>query len=573
MASVLSKLKSAPIIFNKSEPMMKVRVVTPKDDTEKALKALHEIGALDIQEESASEADVTAIELERDQIRESLRRVESMLAYVKEKETVALTKDVGEMYQRPLASTHSDIDLVHSKIARIVEKAGILREELSNLQEFKKYLAPLAAELSVGLDDLAYSGGYLYTNLYVFVLGVSDTFIDQTGDLLFDNVAVSVDEEVVVYVVARATDGKAVNSIAEGLGAKSLSLPCDAQSMDSYLTGLDTKIPQLEKEIEDLTEEILSNAKENLEAIVLLQSVLTAEDERLAFLSNAYSAKYVTVVEGWTAENDVEAVTSQMQGAVDTAYVEARKPSKTDEPPSKLKNVKGVKPFEVIVNLFSVPKYGGWDPTPIVAYFFAAFFGLMFADVVYGVMLLLSAKFLLHKLVDDPTTDGFKLFRKVLYTGGTVGLILGLLAGNYLGDFYHRPLGLLTDAQIDAGQSFALIDSVRHWLGKPINFLELSLWMGLFHVNIAHAIGLKMAITQRNKAVIISKIALFTMQIALIPIITSSILGSGRLPAPPDWFIYMGLISIIAIISAAIMERGGFGAIFWLFDVTGIIGD
>ena len=87
MASVLSKLKSAPIIFNKSEPMMKVRVVTPKDDTEKALKALHEIGALDIQEESASEADVTAIELERDQIRESLRRVESMLAYVKEKET------------------------------------------------------------------------------------------------------------------------------------------------------------------------------------------------------------------------------------------------------------------------------------------------------------------------------------------------------------------------------------------------------------------------------------------------------------------------------------------------------
>ena len=282
-------------------------------------------------------------------------------------------------------------------------------------------------------------------------------------------------------------------------------------------------------------------------------------------MEKAYDAKYVTVVEGWVPAKEVESTTLQLQESVGHVYIEAKAPTKADEPPSKLKNVKGVKPFEVIVNLFSVPEYKGWDPTPIVAYFFAAFFGIMFADVVYGVALLLSAKFVLHKLVDDPTTDGFKLFRKVLYTGGSVGLILGLLAGNYLGNIYLMPFGY--------EGSTAILPGVKKWLGEPINFLELSLWMGLFHVNIAHVISLHLAIKQHNKAVIIGKVALFAMQIALIPLITSSILGSTRLPAPPDWFLWMALISIIAIIVAAIMERGGFGAIFWLFDVTGIVGD
>jgi len=557
-----------PIIFNKSEPMRKVRVVAVKDQSEATLKALHEIGVLDVVEETASGADVAAIGLERDKVRESLRRIDNLLAYIKEKEAVALTEDVGEAYGRPLDSTHSEIELVYGKLERITEKANNLREELKNLQELQKYLIPFRAKMDVRLRDLGYSGGYLCAQLYVFAQGALESFATQADDLLFEKVAVEVDEETVVYTVAKVANSKKVHSIAEGLGGKMLAVPDEDRKLSDYLSGLDIRIPQLEKEVEELTAEIQNNVKDNLETIVLLKMVLTAEDERLAVLEKAYEAKYVTVVEGWVPTKDVESATLRLQESVDHVYIESKAPVKADEPPSKLKNVKGVKPFEVIVNLFSVPEYGRWDPTPIVAYFFAFFFGLMFADVIYGLAMLLCVKFLLHKLVDDPTTDGFKLFRKVLYISGFVGLVVGLLAGNYLGDIHFRPLGL-----VENDGAAAIFAGVRKWLGVPINFLELSLWVGLLHVNIAHGIGLYQGIKQHNKAVIISKVGLFVTQITLIPFVVSTILKSGRLPAPPEWFIYAAAIGILMIIIAAIMERGGFGAIFWLFDLTGILGD
>lgn len=555
-----------PIVFNKPESMLKMRLVTLRDQSETALKTLHELGALEVEESAElTSEDMAAVEADRDKVRQSLRRVEGLLAYVDKSQTVELTRNVEDAYARPIDETHAEIELVYSKLERIYEKTNKLRDELKSLVELQRYLVPVAQQLDLHLRDLNYGGDYLYANVYAFAASSIESFQNQTVGYIFNTTVVPMGEEAVVYAVAKAEFRKKVDSIADGLGGKALAVPSEDISLKLYIADLDAKVPKIEVELAELTSELQENVRDNLPELALLKTVLAAEDERLGILEMAYQAKYVNIVEGWVPEVDTKETVAQIEKGISDVYVETRKPSKSEDPPSKLKNVKGVKPFEVIVNLFSVPKYDGWDPTPIVAYFFAAFFGLMFADVVYGVALLLSARFVLHKLVDDPTSEGFKLFRRVLYIGGAVGLILGLFAGNWLGDIYLRPFGY--------EGSMALIAGVRTWLGKPINFLELSLWMGLLHVNIAHAIGLYRGIKQRNKAVILGKLGLFAFQIAAIPIITSSILKSGRLPAPPDWFLWMALIGVIAIIVAAIMERGGFGGIFWLFDVTGVVGD
>jgi V/A-type H+/Na+-transporting ATPase subunit I len=230
-----------------------------------------------------------------------------------------------------------------------------------------------------------------------------------------------------------------------------------------------------------------------------------------------------------------------------------------------MKNTAAIKPFEVIVNMFGTPKYREWDPTPITAYSFAIFFGLMLCDVAYAIGIILAARFLIRKFVDDPHSEGYRLFQRVLYVSGGVALVLGLLAGNYLGDVY-------TFLGVD---SAALVEPVRQMLSDPIDFIVLSIVIGLVHVNIAHLMALIVGVRQRDKGLVINKISLFALQISIIPIILRW-LFSVSLPISQgiyDILMYVVGGSVVGIIISSFMQRGGLGAIFWIFDMTGILGD
>ncbi|GAH76595.1 unnamed protein product, partial [marine sediment metagenome] len=197
-----------------------------------------------------------------------------------------------------------------------------------------------------------------------------------------------------------------------------------------------TKIGSLKEESTRLREELQSKAGEDLNRLALLREALSAENERLLVLEKACEAKYVTLIEGWIPESDIEPVISDVKQSIDYVFVDTRKPEPSEEPPTKLKNLTGVKPFQAIVNLFATPKYREWDPTPIISYSFALFFGLMVGDVIYALGIMLLGKYLLGKLVDDPHSENFKLFQRLIYTCAGVALVVGLLSGTYLGDIY-----------------------------------------------------------------------------------------------------------------------------------------
>ncbi len=55
--------------------------------------------------------------------------------------------------------------------------------------------------------------------------------------------------------------------------------------------------------------------------------------------------------------------------------------------PVVLTNPRLFRPFEVLVRMMPLPRYGSIDPTPFVAVFFPVFFGLILGDVGYGLML------------------------------------------------------------------------------------------------------------------------------------------------------------------------------------------
>ncbi|MBA7690816.1 hypothetical protein ES703_99348 [subsurface metagenome] len=246
-------------------------------------------------------------------------------------------------------------------------------------------------------------------------------------------------------------------------------------------------------------------------------------------------------------------------------FIDTRKPEQPEEPPTKLKNLAGIKPFQTIVNMFATPKYREWDPTPIVSYSFAFFFGLMVGDVIYALGIMLLGKFLLAKLVDDPHSDNFKLFQRLIYTCAGVALVVGLLSGTYLGNIYEF-FGI---------GSLALVEGVKQTLQDPILFIVLALGIGFVHVNIGHLLALIKGVKERQKGLVINKIGLFLLQFG-IPSILHSLL---RVDVPLfteqmySIFIYVMGVGVIVVIAGNIIQRGGLGMILGVFDLTGILGD
>ena len=557
-----------PVIVNTPDPMVKVRVITPKDYSTKALKTLHTSGVLHVEEsEELRPIDKEAIERERKEVGELLTSIKDVLDYVPKGERVLLGENVEVTYTRPLDEIDSEVRAVCTKLTKMHQIASALDGNIEELTELGKYLGALGQQLDVSLGDLDFSGTYLFSRVFVFPLELFETLYAKVKDRLLENIVLSVENETILYAIAKAEDRERIESAVRDGGGKTLQIPEKDLTVREFLGVIDGKIHTFEEELAKLHTEIESKTRENLKTLVLFREALSAETERLAVLAKASEAKYVTLIEGWVPENNVEGAISELREKVGYVFIDTRKPEQAEEPPTRMRNPTAVKPFEVVVNLFGTPKYQEWDPTPVIAYSFAFFFGIMLGDVVYSTLLILFAYRGLHILTDNPQSEGFKLFQRIIYISGGVGLVIGLLTGSYLGNFYEF-FGI---------ESLTLAALIKHWLSSPVYFIGLSLIIGLVHVNIAHVLALIKGIREGQKAIVPNKVGLFVLQIGAIPWIMHVILGMN-LPLLTEQvypiLLYIAILGVALIVASSFMEKGAFlGSIFWLFDITGILGD
>ena len=119
------------------------------------------------------------------------------------------------------------------------------------------------------------------------------------------------------------------------------------------------------------------------------------------------------------------------------------KPDDSDkrlQPPTKLKNGWFSRPFEMFVEMYGLPAYGDFDPTPFVAFTYSLLFGVMFGDLGQGLVLVLGGWLLWR----------FKRFQigAVVNRIGIFSCIFGTLYGSVFGfeelltPFYTNVLGL-----------------------------------------------------------------------------------------------------------------------------------
>ncbi len=557
-----------PLFVNDPDPMAKVRIMTPKDYSTETLKTLHTIGALHVQDSGELKpVDKEAIEQERKKVGELLTSINDALAYLPKGEWVSLGEGLEVVYSKPLDEIDGEVRALCTKLGKMQQIATKLDDVIKELTELSKYLRPLEQQADIRLRDLSFSGRYLFSRVFVFPNELFETSYARLRQHLLESVPVKLENDTVLYAIARTEQREMIENAVKDGGGRILQIPDKELTLKEFLSTAEENVRNYSQELAKLQTEIETRTKENLKTLVLFREALSAEMERLTVLSKASEAKYVTLIEGWIPEAGKDEIVSQIKEKVDCVFVRTEKPQDVEAPPTKFRNLRAFRPFEVVVKLFGVPQYREWDPTPMISYSFPFFFGLMMNDVAYSAILLLFANRGLKAFVDDPETEGFKLFQRMLYISGGVGLLFGLLTGSYFGNFIEL-FGI---------ESLALSGWIQSLLGNPIQFIIFSILIGLVHVNIAHVLTLIKGAKARSKGTVVSKLGLFMLEIGAIPLIVHYLLHVDIPLLPAQVYpilLYVAAGGLVLIVASYFVMNGALlGGIFSLSEVTGILGD
>lgn len=152
-------------------------------------------------------------------------------------------------------------------------------------------------------------------------------------------------------------------------------------------------------------------------------------------------------LEGWLPADRCAALEKALEPF--TCAIETREPTEDEYPqvPVQLKNNKLTRPLNMVTEMYSLPAYGTLDPNPLMAPFFILFYGIMMADMGYG-LLMMIASVIISKKYRPKGTSG-ELF-SLLGLCGISTFIMGALTGGFFGDFLTQLVAIVSPGTVFA---------------------------------------------------------------------------------------------------------------------------
>ena len=200
-----------------------------------------------------------------------------------------------------------------------------------------------------------------------------------------------------------------------------------------------------------------------------------------------YGTDSVILMQGWMPEEKEEQLKRVFE-RYECAW-DSCDPEEDEYPqvPVQLKNNKFTNALNMVTNMYSLPAYGSVDPNPLMAPFFILFYGLMMADMGYGLIMIAAALVAMKKIKPKA---GTLAFCQLLLYGGISTFIFGALTGGFFGDAPYRLVHMFNPASTWEGLPF-LFSPVR----DSNTVLYGSMVLGFIHLNA----GMIVSFVQKKK--------------------------------------------------------------------------
>ena len=434
--------------------MKRLRLIALARDRDELLSSLLHAGCVEVSEPPADLADPL---LRRDKAR--VAEAKSELAELKQALSVLrrqAPQKEGLLTPRQVVRERDLLD--HGAMAAALEKARTVNDHAKAAGQCSARETRLNAELQSlrpweACDLPLNEAG---TRCVAVLLGTVPSAVD------FDAMAGAVSEaaeasqvtllsadrqqQCLEVLVHRSQEGAAL----EALRSYGFSLP---QFKDASGTARDN-VRRLEEELEA----VRAQRQAELDAIRAMgpetgalklcvdqvQQVLATEETKERILAGGS----ILCLDGWVDEPNVSKL-EQALAAFDCAW-ELTDPAPEEYPkvPVKLQNGPLTRCMNMVTEMYALPVYGTVDPNPLMAPFFILFYGIMMADMGYGILMVLGAIFMIKKL---RAKGGMRNFAELLFYCGISTFVLGAITGGFFGDFLTQLVSI-----ISPGTEFAL---------------------------------------------------------------------------------------------------------------------
>ena len=184
---------------------------------------------------------------------------------------------------------------------------------------------------------------------------------------------------------------------------------------------------------------------------------------------------------GWVPCEDVGKLEALLSGFCCAWELTDPAPEEYPDVPVKLKNNKLTWPLNMVTEMYSLPAYDGVDPNPLMAPFFILFYGIMMADMGYGLLMILASIIITKK--SRPKGTSGQMFG-LMFSCGISTFLMGALTGGFFGDFLPQLVGI-----IDPDTTFKALPSLFTPLDDTISILIGAMALGFVQIVTGMAIS------------------------------------------------------------------------------------
>jgi V/A-type H+-transporting ATPase subunit I len=383
--------------------------------------------------------------------------------------------------------------------SKLLEEQATIKRSLEEYASLKETLE-IAKKLNIDISGFGLMK-YFYTNLFVINSADFEEISRALEGITFYKYDLSSKDKAAVLVISSISDSDKTLKVLRGFNANPFVIPEGISQVPSEAYAL------AESKIKELTEKQKANSKKlagitkkiRRDILAIHEEALVAKDV-LETIRKPGGTKHFAVIQGFIPtkmEEKFKNSTKQWTSVVE----EITDPKLKEQVPTLFDNKKFVRTFEVITESQGIPKHGEADPTPMIALMWPIFYGIMFADMGHG--LLLMGMGLLFKVKGQGTLSRWGM---LIAISGAASAIAGVGAGEAFG-FHLDHMGPLEGLLEEGGALHSvswivgILSVAELTFEQVINILKVSLFIGIIHLVWAMALRVKRLAVEGHKFV------------------------------------------------------------------------
>lgn len=546
--------------------MSKIQIIGSKGLLEEAIKLLHNLGIVHI-ESMPLKIDIKDTHLSRipvekekvlfkerlDRILDKVKGIYLLLPIlsvygIQRKRNIVLTDVTSDSFLEETERLEKEVRELHAKKAELLEELS----SITRYENFLKGVAPLVVKLKE-LKSFDIMGITIDKNKGNIIPLLEDE-ISRITEKRYQLFAKDIDKDVIGVVITypRQYDSK-LKAFISTEAISEIKLPqrySDMRIFDAIKVMINRreKIPHQTMDIDNRLKEL---SKEWYARLKDLMSVLRNTIDELNIITYCAHTRFAFVITGWIPKDKFVFLSNSIkENFGDTIMIQDMgiKEDEMELIPVSIENPKFIRPFEFFLNVLQLPKYGSIDPTPYMALFFPAFFGLMLGDIGYGTILFVLSLYIKNRFKEK---DYLNSISSIFIITSLSAIVFGALFGELFGDLGER-MGFLHPILFDRLKAMRI-------------FLVLAVGIGFCHITL----GLMLAIINyirrgKNR----EALAKTSMLILIITLIINIAILAGYLP---KYMINPSILIILAAFAALIFLEGIIGPIEALKAIGNIL--